>query len=255
MLMPDLERARRFLAAHPPPGALLQCGVTGAHYYGFPSPDSDVDLKGVHLAPTRAWLGLDRPAETHDVLTDFEGVEHDLTTHEVGKALGLLLRGNGNVLERFTSPLQVVESEDVDALAELARGAVSKRFAGHYRGYFEGMCREHERAEAPRAKKLLYVYRVALTGVHLLRTGEVRGDVSANAAEHGVEDVEELVRAKAELGEKSAIDPALDAKHRARWPMLAALLADALAESPLPDGATNRAEVDAWLVARRVAAL
>ncbi len=44
MLTPDLERACRFLAVHPPPGVLLQCGITGAHYYGFPSPDSDVDL-------------------------------------------------------------------------------------------------------------------------------------------------------------------------------------------------------------------
>lgn len=60
MLTPD-ERARalRFLHAHAPPGALLQCGVTGAHAYGFLSPDSDVDLKGLHLAPTEQVLGLD----------------------------------------------------------------------------------------------------------------------------------------------------------------------------------------------------
>lgn len=111
MLTSD-ERARalRFLHAHAPPGALLQCGVTGAHAYGFLSPDSDVDLKGLHLTPTEQVLGLDAPRETHDVLVDFEGVEHDLTTHEAGKALGLLARGNGNVLERLLSPLQLVES-------------------------------------------------------------------------------------------------------------------------------------------------
>jgi predicted nucleotidyltransferase len=253
--MPDLDRARRFLAAHPPPGTLIQCGVTGAHYYGFPSDDSDVDLKGIHLAPTPALLGLDAPRETHDVLTIFEGVEHDLTTHEAGKALALLLRGNGNVLERIASPIQVTLGPDADALRELALGAVSKRFAPHYRGYFEGMCREHARSEAPRAKSLLYAYRVALTGVHLLRTGEVRGDVIANASEHGVTDVEELVRAKRESGEKSAIDPALDAKHRARWPMLAAMLDDALAKSTLPDEPSNRAAIHEWLVQRRLAAL
>jgi len=42
---PDLSRARRFVAAHPPPGDPIVVAVTGAHLYGFPSPDSDVDLK------------------------------------------------------------------------------------------------------------------------------------------------------------------------------------------------------------------
>jgi hypothetical protein len=111
MLTPD-ERARalRFLDAHAPPGTLLQCGVTGAHAYGFLSPDSDVDLKGVHLAPTAALLGLGGPKETHDVLVYFEEVEHDLTTHEAAKALGLLARGNGNERSRGRSERMVVES-------------------------------------------------------------------------------------------------------------------------------------------------
>lgn len=255
MLTPDLDRARRFLAAHPPPGELLLCGVTGAHYYGFPSADSDVDLKGIHLAPLRSLLGLDAPPETHDVLTIFEGVEHDLTTHEAGKALALLLRGNGNVLERILTPLQAIEGPDLDALEELARGAISKRFAGHYRGYFAQMRREHEKSAAPRAKTLLYAYRVALTGVHLLRSGELRADVLENAAEHGFAGVEELVLFKREHGEKTPIDPALDAKHRARWPALEALLDRALRESTLPDEPPNRAAIDDWLVERRLASL
>jgi uncharacterized protein len=255
VLTPDLALARRFLARRPPPGELLLCGVTGAHYYGFPSPDSDLDLKGIHLAPARSLLGLDAPAETHDVLEIFEGVEHDLTTHEAAKALSLLLRGNGNVLERILTPIQVVESADLEPLCELARGALSKRFAPHYRGYLAGMRREHEKSEAPRAKTLLYAYRVALTGVHLLRAGEVRGDVLANAAEHGVEGVEELVAFKREHGEKTPVDRRLDAAHRARWPELDALLDDALAKSPLPDEPPNREAVNEWLISRRLASL
>lgn len=255
MLIPDFDRARRFLAAHPPPGELILCGVTGSHYYGFPSPDSDIDLKGIHLAPTRSVLGLDAPPETHDVLTMFEDVEHDLTTHEAARALALLVRGNGNVLERILTPLQVVETPDVAPLAELARAALSKRFAGHYRGYFLGMCREHTQRELPRAKTLLYAYRVALTGIHLLRTGEVRGDVVANGREHGFGDLDELVAYKRDHGEKGALEPGLDAKHRARWAALEAALEDALAASPLPDEPPNRAAMSEWLTERRLAAL
>ena len=47
---PDLALARRFVEAHPPPGRVLLCTITGSHNYGFPSPDSDLDIKGIHLA-------------------------------------------------------------------------------------------------------------------------------------------------------------------------------------------------------------
>lgn len=255
MLNPDLDMARRFIAANPPPGTLVHVGLVGAHYYGFPSPDSDLDLKGIHLAPTPALLGLAPPPDTHDVLEVFEGVEHDLTTHEAQKALALLLRGNGNVLERLMTPLQLVESPDVEALRALAEGALSKRFGAHYRGYFGGMCREHARADAPRAKTLLYAYRVALTGVHLLRTGEVVGDVVETARAHGVADVEELVAFKRDAGEKTALPADLDDKHRARWPTLEAMLEDAIEKTALPGEPTNVGAVDAWLVERRLAAL
>ena len=33
--------------------------VSGAHAYGFPSPDSDFDLKGAHVVPTECLLQRD----------------------------------------------------------------------------------------------------------------------------------------------------------------------------------------------------
>lgn len=248
-LRPDLERGARFLAAHPPPGELVQCGVTGAHFYGFPSPDSDLDLKGVHRAPLEALVGLEPPAETHDVLTDFEGVEHDLTTHELRRALELLLRGNGNVLERFLSPFQLVGGM-AEELAELARGAISRRFHAHYRGFFGGMRREHERT--PHLKTMLYSYRVALTGTHLLETGECVGDVRALAPEYGFPAVLDAVAAKAEGGEKAPIDPSLDATLRSGWSAVEERLEQALARSPLPAEPSNRDTIAAWLIRARL---
>lgn len=248
----DLDRARRFVESVRTSEVLL-CGVTGSHFYGFPSADSDVDLKGIHLARPRDLLGLKEPPETHDRLEIFEGVEHDLTTHEAKKALALLLRGNGNMLERMLTPIQLYRSEDVEALRELARGAIAKSFYPHYRGFFGGMRREH--SERPRAKSMLYAYRVALTGVHLLLSGELRGDVIANAAEHGVVGLDALVEHKRAHGEKCALDPALDAEHRARWPMLEQMLAEAYAKSCLPDQPANADAIDAWLVRRRLASL
>ncbi len=38
--------------------------VSGAHLYGFPSPDCDVDLRGCHQLPLRDLVGLDAPPKT-----------------------------------------------------------------------------------------------------------------------------------------------------------------------------------------------
>ena len=41
------SRLQRVVDRHPHP--LLFVTISGAHLYGFPSPDSDCDLRGVHL--------------------------------------------------------------------------------------------------------------------------------------------------------------------------------------------------------------
>ena len=38
--------------------------ISGAHLYGFASPDSDVDLRGAFMLPASEMLGLHPPAET-----------------------------------------------------------------------------------------------------------------------------------------------------------------------------------------------
>lgn len=40
------------------PYPLLLASVSGTHLYGFPSPDSDVDLRACHVLPIKAMLGL-----------------------------------------------------------------------------------------------------------------------------------------------------------------------------------------------------
>jgi predicted nucleotidyltransferase len=43
---------------------LLFATISGAHLYGFPSPDSDYDLRGVHVLPAREAVGLLPKCET-----------------------------------------------------------------------------------------------------------------------------------------------------------------------------------------------
>lgn len=244
--LPDLALAERFLTQHGPTHPVLLCGVTGAHIYGFPSPDSDIDMKGIHLAPTRELVGLHTRAPAHDRLMMFEGVECDLTTHELGHALALLLRGSGNVLERILSPIQLVDG--VEELQDLVRASVSRDLSRHYRGFLRGMEREHGLQK--RAKTALYAYRVALTGMHLMRTGRLETDVRV-LADGRFALVKELVAYKAEHAEKARIPEDLDVCVREDWPVLEAGLAEALESSALPEHVPNRPAIEAWLLGVR----
>lgn len=58
-------RLHKQIAEHPYP--LLFSTISGAHLYGFPSPDSDFDLRGVHLLPLEEVVGLNPGHETIEV--------------------------------------------------------------------------------------------------------------------------------------------------------------------------------------------
>ena len=248
MIAPDLEKARRFLAKHAAPNPLV-AAVTGSHLYGFPSKDSDIDLKGVHCAPTADVVSMRPPQEAVDFLGDFEGTEIDYTSHELGQALRLLMRGNGNILERLASPLQVIASDDREELSRLGLGAISKKFYGHYRGFFGTMRDQHAKAEQKTAKGLLYCYRSALTGIHLLRTGRVLCDVNRLGPEHGFPRVLRLAEAKQQGTEFGTIEDA--AEYEEDLPRLETALEESWRASTLPELPPNESALSAYQVAMR----
>src|SRR5436190_19042999 len=103
--MMNEPRLLRQVEQHPYP--LLFATISGAHLYGFPSPDSDYDLRGVHLLPLREVVGLDAGPDTIEVSRQEDGLDLDLVTHDAKKFFGLLLKKNGYVLEQLYSPLTV----------------------------------------------------------------------------------------------------------------------------------------------------
>ncbi|SEP97078.1 nucleotidyltransferase domain-containing protein [Lentzea albida] len=150
---------------------LLFATVSGAHLYGFPSRDSDVDLRGVHVLPLAEVLGLRHGPETKERMWVRDGVEIDLVTHDVQKFCRLLVRPNGYVLEQLLSPLVVHTTEAHAKLSALAAGCLTSRHGHHYRGFAVTQWRLFEKTGE--IKPLLYTFRALLTGVHLLRSGEV----------------------------------------------------------------------------------
>lgn len=77
--------------------------VSGAHLYGFPSEDSDIDLRGCYQLPLEDMIGLRRPVETRDLKLDLAGREVELVGHEVGKYLRLLCKHNPLPCKRLDS--------------------------------------------------------------------------------------------------------------------------------------------------------
>ncbi|WP_327298432.1 MULTISPECIES: DNA polymerase beta superfamily protein [unclassified Streptomyces] len=157
------------------PDPLLFATVSGAHLYGFPSRDSDVDLRGVHLLPVEALVGLREPEETRSRMWDQDGVEMDLVTHDLRKFVTLMLRRNGYVLEQLLSPLVVHTSDAHAELTVLAPRVLTSHHAHHYRGFAQTQWRLFEKTGE--LKPLLYTFRVLLTGIHLMRSGEVLADL------------------------------------------------------------------------------
>jgi uncharacterized protein len=239
--------AERFLAERDERWVLV--GLAGSRAFGYAKPDSDVDLAGVHVAPTRELLGWRQVAPTAKALLDVDGTEIDFTSHEVGKVVGDLARGSGAMLERVLVHREAVVREHprADELRELARAAQSRAVLPHYQGLVRSRLAAFD--NTPRAKLLIHGFRAALTGLHLLRAREVEVRLpSLLELCPGYERVAELIADRDRV-----LDDPRDA---APWLELLkttqAALDEAAQASPLPEQPPNAAQLEAWLVDLRV---
>lgn len=238
------EVARAFIAERERERHHLVVYLSGAHAYGFPSPDSDLDLKCVHVAPTRELVGLEPPAEPGDRIEVIDGVELDYGSNELAGVLRGCIKGNGNYLERILGELAL--GGDTALLAEaraIVRPLLSRRIARHYGGFATSQLRAFD--DKPTAKRALYVLRTAATGRHLMLRGELVTDIAHLDMPAGIDELLAIKRG----GERNP----LDATQAALW---RGTLADAIATidgtwpaSVLPPEPPPEAiaAADAWL--------
>jgi uncharacterized protein len=226
----------------------LVVSLTGAHAYGFPSPDSDLDLKCVHVTPTSELLGLEpraaRPCERLEVV---DGVELDYSSNELGGVLQGVLQGNGNYVERLLGIHALRGSAEWESLRPLVRGVLSRRLHRHYRGFAQGQLREWEKTGWLSTKKLLYVLRTALTGTHVLLTGEVEPDLSRVMERYGFGEAAELIAWK-RRGERGELSQALAERWKTRVGHALERLDAAREQSVLPETPRNVEALNAWLL-------
>ncbi len=236
------------------PHPLLFTTISGAHLYGFPSPDSDFDLRGVHVLPLKDVAGLNEPVETIEVSGVFDGLEVDLVTHDARKFFGLMLKKNGYVLEQLYSPLVVRTSPEHEELKEIGKSCITMHHAHHYLGFAETQWNLFEKESPRRVKPLLYVYRVLLTGIHLMKTGEVQANLLTLNELYPLAQVPDLVARKLSGPEQSTLnDGDFDFHHR-EYERLRIELQTAYDGSRLPETSSAKPALhDLLLRVRKVA--
>ena len=220
--------------------------ISGAHLYGFASPDSDVDLRGAFLLPANEMLGLHPPAETITI-EDKTIIDLDWVAHDLRKFARLMTNHNGYVLEQLFSPLVVLTTPAHQELLELGKGCVTKPTVRHYQGFAKGRRKRLAEPE-PTVKHLLYAYRVLLSGVHLMQTGEVVANIQVLNERFRLAEIDELVARKRTGAEKMPLDDRDLDRHGELLDRLEAELQEAHDASQLPDEPTSTAALRETLI-------
>lgn len=126
------EIERRLAAVEADNGVRLLMAIeSGSRAWGFPSPDSDYDVRFLYLRPRDWYLSL---VPGRDVIEHKIVDEIDLNGWDVRKALGLLLKSNAVVSEWMLSPIRYCADDPLVAkLGQLADDLLNPRaLAYHY---------------------------------------------------------------------------------------------------------------------------
>ncbi|MEH1969820.1 MULTISPECIES: nucleotidyltransferase domain-containing protein [unclassified Nostoc] len=234
------------------PYPLLFTIISGSHLYGFPSPDSDYDLRGVHILPVQEVVGLETRNETIEVSEVRESLEIDLVTHDVKKFFFMLLKKNGYVLEQLYSPLILTTSPEHEELKFIAKNCITRYHSHHYIGFAATQWKLFEKEHTHRIKPLLYVYRVLLTGIYLMQTGLVEANLIKLNEVFNLPYIPDLIAQKLAGAERSILSDINVAFHQREYELLCNKLQEASESSPLAEAPSANVALHNLLVRLRV---
>ena len=233
------------------PYPLLFVTISGAHLYGFPSHDSDYDLRGVHILPPNEIMGLYEPQETIEVEKFEDNIEFDLVTHDAAKFFRLMLKPNGYVLEQLYSPLILHSTHAHETLKQIGQDCITRHHAHHYLGFSRGQWKLLNKEEPRRVKPLLYTYRVLLTGIYLMQTGTIEANLLHLNEHFKLPYIPDLIAQKVEGKEKQTLTATDWTFHEQEYERLTKQLEHSRDESALPEHATAKPALNDLLLQLR----
>lgn len=199
---------------------ILMAVESGSRAWGFPSPDSDFDVRFIYVRKRDWYLSL-RPGR--DVIEQPIVDDIDLNGWDIRKALGLLLKSNAVISEWIESPIRYSKVDSVvHALADLADQVLDgQALAHHYANLGRANATRSINGEGDvPVKKYFYSLRPALVIRFLRHHPGERPPMNLQAlidaselTDSLVTDINQLVEAKRTTNEKSngARKPEVDA--------------------------------------------
>jgi len=152
--------------------------VVGSRAYGLEEDGSDVDRRGIYLPPADPqWslLGVPEQLERHETQECYSELE---------KFLRLALRANPNVLECLYSPLVEEASPLAEELLAMRDCFLATQVYQTYNGYvmsqFKKLDQDLRNKGEIRWKHAMHLVRILISGITILRDGEVAVRVGEN---------------------------------------------------------------------------
>ncbi len=158
------EISRRLADVQAAEGVRILLAVeSGSRAWGFPSPDSDFDVRFIYCRPEDWYFSVD-VEEKRDVLEYDITDDIDLNGWDLRKALRLLARSNPTIVEWLQSPIQyLARGRFRGAALELLAGAYAPANGiHHYRSMAKTNYRGYLKAELVPLKKYFYALRPLL---------------------------------------------------------------------------------------------
>lgn len=135
---------------------------SGSRAWGFPSPDSDFDVRFIYVRPINFYLSV---AENTDHLSFAINDELDISGWDVRKVLQLIRKSNTTPFEWLQSPIVYLEDASFkNDLWKLCPNYFSQRAnIHHYLGITKGAYDTIQNEDEIKIKKLFYVLRPLLS--------------------------------------------------------------------------------------------
>jgi uncharacterized protein len=140
---------------------ILYACESGSRAWGFPSADSDYDVRFIYVRPVDWYLTI-RPGR--DVIELPISDSLDISGWDLPKALDLFFKSNPPLMEWLGSPIVYMERPPLAArLRELAATYYSPTAcAYHYLQMARNNCREYMKGDRVKVKKYFYILRPIL---------------------------------------------------------------------------------------------
>jgi predicted nucleotidyltransferase len=151
---------------------LLAC-ETGSRAWGFPSPDSDFDVRVIYKHKKDWYLSLTEEKDTIEYF--FENNEIDICGWDLRKSLRLLWKSNPPLLERIQSPIiYKVDNNFLTGINSVAQKAYSRiATIHHYLSMAKKAFEEVVNLEEYKLKKFFYALRASVACIWILEKEEI----------------------------------------------------------------------------------